>query len=74
VWASILAILFFTGSQIGHPRLDVTSVDTVEWVIRNTGKMVFAALARRTDSHRQHEHRVALGRLESSPSRIFTRT
>jgi len=31
--------------QIGHPHLDVTSVDTAECVLRNTAKMVFAALA-----------------------------
>ena len=31
--------------QIGHPHLDVTSVDTTEWVVRNTAKMAFAALA-----------------------------
>ena len=42
--AAILAGLTFIGVQIGHPHLDVTSVDTVEWTVRNTAKAVFAAL------------------------------
>ena len=43
--AAILAGLTFIAVQIGHPHLDVTSVDTTEWVVRNTAKMAFAALA-----------------------------
>ena len=43
--AAIAAGLTFIGIQIGHPDLDVTSVDTAEWTIRNTAKAVFAALA-----------------------------
>jgi hypothetical protein len=43
--AAVLAGLIFIGVQIGHPHLDVTSVGTTEWVVRNTAKMVFAALA-----------------------------
>src|SRR3954453_4348914 len=43
--AAILAGLTFMAVQIGHPHLDVTSVDTTEWVVRNTAKMAFAALA-----------------------------
>ena len=43
--AAVLAGLTFMAVQIGHPHLDVTSVDTTEWVIRNTAKMAFAALA-----------------------------
>src|SRR4051812_20943572 len=43
--AGILAGLTFIGVQIGHPPLDVTSVDTAEWVVRNTAKVLFAALA-----------------------------
>src|SRR5215217_4429632 len=43
--AAIVAGLTFTGVQIGHPHLDVTSVGTVEWTIRNSAKAVFAALA-----------------------------
>lgn len=37
--------LAFMAVQLGHPHLDVTSVDTTEWVVRNTAKMAFAALA-----------------------------
>jgi hypothetical protein len=43
--AAILAGITFMAVQIDHPRLDVTSVDTAEWVVRNTAKMAFAALA-----------------------------
>jgi len=43
--AAALAGLVFMAVQIGHPHLDVTSVDTTEWVVRNTAKMAFAALA-----------------------------
>ena len=43
--AAILAGITFMAVQIGHPHLDVTSVDTAEWVLRNTAKMAFAALA-----------------------------
>jgi hypothetical protein len=43
--AAILAGLTFIGIQIGHPHLDVTSVGTVEWTVRNSAKAVFAALA-----------------------------
>jgi hypothetical protein len=43
--AAGLAGLIFMGVQIGHPHLDVTSVDTTEWAIRNTAKAIFAALA-----------------------------
>ena len=43
--AAGLAGLIFMGVQIGHPHLDVTSVGTTEWAVRNTAKAVFAALA-----------------------------
>lgn len=43
--AAVLAGITFMAVQVGHPHLDVTSVDTVEWALRNTAKMVFAALA-----------------------------
>ena len=36
--AASLAGLIFMGVQIGHPHLDVTSVGTTEWAIRNTAK------------------------------------
>ncbi len=42
--AAILAGLTFIGVQIGHPDLDVTSVGTVEWTVRNSAKAAFAAL------------------------------
>lgn len=43
--SAVLAGLIFMAVQIGHPHLDVTSVGTTEWTIRNTAKMAFAALA-----------------------------
>jgi hypothetical protein len=43
--AAVFAGLIFMAVQIGHPHLDVTSVGTTEWTIRNTAKMAFAALA-----------------------------
>ena len=43
--AALLAGLIFIVVQIGHPHLDVTSVGTTEWALRNTAKMLFAALA-----------------------------
>ena len=43
--AAVLAGITFMAVQIGHPHLDVSSVDTTEWIVRNTAKMVFAALA-----------------------------
>lgn len=43
--AAAVAGLTFMAVQIGHPHLEVTSVDTTEWVVRNTAKMAFAALA-----------------------------
>jgi len=43
--AAVLAGIIFIAVQIGHPHLDVTSVGTTEWTIRNTAKMAFAALA-----------------------------
>ena len=43
--AAVLAGVVFMAVQIGHPHLDVTSVGTTEWTIRNTAKMAFAALA-----------------------------
>ena len=43
--AAVVAGLIFIGVQIGHPHLDVTSVGSTDWVVRNTAKMVFAILA-----------------------------
>ena len=35
----------FVGVQINHPPMDVSSVTTTEWVLRNSAKVVMAALA-----------------------------
>jgi hypothetical protein len=35
----------FIGVQINHPSMVVSSVDTTEWALRNTAKVVMAALA-----------------------------
>jgi hypothetical protein len=43
--AAATAGLIFIGVQFGHPPLDVTSVDTNEWAVRNTLKVLMAALA-----------------------------
>jgi hypothetical protein len=43
--AAVLAGLTFIAVQIGHPHLDVTSVSTTEWLVRNSAKMLFAALS-----------------------------
>jgi hypothetical protein len=43
--AAATAGLVFMAVQLGHPHLDVTSVESTEWVVRNTAKMIFAALA-----------------------------
>jgi hypothetical protein len=40
-----LAGLIFIGVQIGHPPMNVSSVTSIEWLVRNTAKVVFAALA-----------------------------
>jgi hypothetical protein len=37
--------LIFMAVQINHPAMDVSSVATTEWVVRNTAKVVMAALA-----------------------------
>jgi hypothetical protein len=43
--AAIVAGLIFIGVQLGHPHLDVASVGSTEWAVRNAAKMVFATLA-----------------------------
>ena len=35
----------FVAVQIGHPAMEVSSVTTTEWVLRNSAKVVMAALA-----------------------------
>jgi hypothetical protein len=37
--------LIFIGVQINHPPMVTASVDTTEWILRNTAKVVMAALA-----------------------------
>jgi hypothetical protein len=43
--AAVVAGLIFIGVQIGHPHADVTNVTTTEWAIRNSLKVLMAALA-----------------------------
>jgi len=43
--AAAAAGAIFIAVQIGHPPMDVASVTTTEWVVRNTAKVVMAALA-----------------------------
>ena len=43
--AAAVAGAIFIGVQINHPPMDVSSVDTTEWALRNTAKVVMAALA-----------------------------
>ena len=43
--AAVAAGLIFIGVQINHPPSDVTSVTTTEWAVRNSLKVLMAALA-----------------------------
>ena len=43
--AAAISGLIFIGVQINHPAMEVASVTTTEWVIRNSAKFVMAALA-----------------------------
>ncbi|HWM01528.1 MAG TPA: hypothetical protein VNP92_04250 [Actinophytocola sp.] len=43
--AAVLSGLLFIGVQINHPAMDVASVTTNEWAVRNSLKVVMAALA-----------------------------
>jgi len=43
--AAAVAGLIFIAVQINHPPMVVDSVTSTEWVVRNTAKVVFAALA-----------------------------
>ncbi len=43
--AAVAAGLIFIGVQINHPHSDVTSVTTTEWAVRNSLKVLMAALA-----------------------------
>jgi hypothetical protein len=43
--SAAVAGLLFIGVQINHPPMDVSSVTTTEWAVRNTAKAVMAATA-----------------------------
>jgi hypothetical protein len=43
--SAALAGAIFIAVQIGHPAMNVDSVETTEWVVRSTAKVVMAALA-----------------------------
>ena len=43
--AAIVAGLIFIGVQINHPHADVSNVTTTEWAVRNSLKILMAALA-----------------------------
>jgi hypothetical protein len=43
--AAVVAGLIFIGVQINHPHSDVTNVATTEWAVRNSLKVLMAALA-----------------------------
>ena len=43
--AAVVAGLIFIGVQINHPHSDVTAVTTTEWAVRNSLKVLMAALA-----------------------------
>ncbi|HEX8631931.1 MAG TPA: hypothetical protein VF755_27545 [Catenuloplanes sp.] len=43
--AAVAAGVIFIGVQINHPPSDVTSVATTEWAVRNSLKILMAALA-----------------------------
>jgi len=43
--AAVAAGLIFIGVQIGHPDSDVAAVTTTEWAVRNSLKVLMAALA-----------------------------
>jgi hypothetical protein len=42
--AAVVAGLIFIGVQINHPHADVTNVTTTEWAVRNSLKVLMAAL------------------------------
>ena len=43
--SAAVAGLLFIWVQINHPPMDVSSVATTEWLVRNSAKVVMAALA-----------------------------
>ena len=43
--AAVASGLLFIGVQIGHPAMDLDTVTTTDWAVRNTLKAIMAALA-----------------------------
>lgn len=43
--SAAVAGLLFVSVQIGHPHMELASVSTTEWVVRNTMKVAMAALS-----------------------------
>lgn len=43
--AAAIAGVIFVAVQVNHPPMEVSSVETTEWVVRNTAKVVMAACA-----------------------------
>ncbi|MBM7789108.1 hypothetical protein [Tenggerimyces flavus] len=43
--SAVVAGLLFVSVQIGHPHLELASVSTTEWIVRNTMKVAMAALS-----------------------------
>ncbi len=43
--AAVVSGLLFIGVQVNHPAMDVASVTSAEWVVRNMVKVAMAALA-----------------------------
>jgi hypothetical protein len=43
--AAVAAGVIFIGVQINHPQADVATITTTEWVVRNSLKVLMAALA-----------------------------
>jgi len=43
--SAAVAGAIFIGVQVNHPAMELSSVDTTEWAVRNTAKVVMAALA-----------------------------
>ncbi len=60
--SAVVAGLLFIGVQINHPPMDVSSVTTTEWVVRQTAKTVMAAaaLAGITGMYLRHARRAGI--------------
>src|SRR5438552_2371772 len=42
---AVVAGLLFIGVQINHPAMDIATVTTTDWAVRNTAKVLMAALS-----------------------------